>query len=67
MVEAEVKEVSPACGDTYTAYYCNLCNVAECVEDKKLVELGGLVAFGTSALVKKNYDSITKLLEKEGK
>ena len=63
MVEAKEKVVIPPSGKKYNAYYCNLCGVAECQEDERLVGMGGTVAFTTSVFVKKNYDEVKMLAE----
>lgn len=61
MVEAREEEITPASGDTYTAYYCNLCDVAECHEDKERIIKEP--AFEMSLLRKHQYDRVKKLKE----
>ena len=63
MVEAKEGKFFPEDKrEGYEVYYCNLCEVAECREDKEYIEAGADLIFGSSAIVLEGYKGIKSLM-----
>ena len=50
MVEAKEAEIALEGGGKCDVYYCNLCGARKCMQDKKLADIGGLIAFEGSLI-----------------